>query len=285
LELTPEIPVSQEAQIIVPDDSSVQGSDYLAVYRQVDPDNGLLQSEEPDPVSQEATSHSSLESPVDNDRRDFQAIAVVLLKKEQHGYIVLGILVALIIAVFRVLAGVLTGLKVAGFEISSIAGQLLGLVFGAATPLVRARGRNAAIGTVVFFTVMLVAMILVYYPQGATGIDIQVSGRPRSLLFKPQRYDIVLPSVVDSLAQQKEGTQAQSVLEKEETPVQYVHVGTLVCVIGVFCCVLSVWCTFGTLQGVPQMAVSTQQIKESLKELIVHVEKRLTASEYRVEKL
>ena len=61
LELTPEIPVSQEAQITVPDDSSFQGSDYLAVYRQVDPDNGLLQSEEPYPVSQEATSHSSLE--------------------------------------------------------------------------------------------------------------------------------------------------------------------------------------------------------------------------------
>ena len=38
-------------------------------------------------------------------------------------------------------------------------------------------------------------------------------------------------------------------------------------------------------KGVPQMAVSAQQFEKSLKELIFQVEKRLTASEYRVEKL
>ena len=93
------------------------------------------------------------------------------------------------------------------------------------------------------------------------------------------------PSVVDSLARQKEGTQAQSVSSKEKTSVQYVPVNALVCVIGILCCVLCVQCLIGTSQGVPQMAVSTQQFEKSLKELIFQVEKRLTASEYRVERL
>ena len=128
---------------------------------------------------------------------------------------------------------------------------------------------------------MLVAIILVYYPQGATGIDIQVLSRLCSLLFEPLRYDLGSPSVVDSLAQQNEGTQAQSVSSEEKTSVQYVPVNALVCVIGVLCCVLCIRCMFGTSQGVPQMAVSTQQIEKSLKELIFQVERRLTASEYR----
>ena len=241
MELTPEIPVSPDAhgpdaQIIVPDNSSIPGSDYRVVDRRSDPDNGPLQSEEQelsDPASQEATSTSRSALLVDNDRRDFRAKAAVPPKKEQRGSVVLGILVALIIAVF----GVLAGLAVAGFEIFFIPGQLSGLVLGAA-PLVYARGRNAAIGTVVFFAVMHVAMILVYYPQGATDIDVQLPGGPSLLLFEPQQYDFVSPSVVDSLAQQKEGTHTQSISSKEKTSVQYVLVGAQVCVIGVFCCVL-----------------------------------------------
>ena len=175
----------------------------------VDPDNGPLLSEEPDPVPQEATSHSRPASPVDNDPRDFRAKAAVPRpRKEQRGSVFLGILVV----VFGVLSGlaaivvVSTELVMAGFEKNSIQSQLLALVRGAA-PLVYARGRNAAIGTVVFSAVELVAMILVYYPQGATGIDVQIPGGPCSLLFEPQLYHFVPPSVVDSFALQKEGTQ------------------------------------------------------------------------------
>ena len=88
LELTPEIPVSpdahgQDAQTIVPDDSSIPGSDFRATDRQLDPDNGLLQLEEPDPVTQEANSRSRSKQPVDNDRRDFRAKAAVPPKREQ----------------------------------------------------------------------------------------------------------------------------------------------------------------------------------------------------------
>ena len=56
LELTPEIPVSpdtRDAQTIVPDDSSIPGSNYRATDRRLDPDNGPLQLEEPDPVTQD----------------------------------------------------------------------------------------------------------------------------------------------------------------------------------------------------------------------------------------
>jgi len=66
---------------------------------------------------------------------------------------------------------------------------------------------------------------------------------------------------------------------KEKTSVQNVPVNALVCIFGVLCCVLCERCMFGTSQGVPHMAVSTQQID------IFQLEKRLTASEYRVEKL
>ena len=191
-----------------------------------------MQSEElPDPASQEAnsqdaTSHSRSASPVDNERLDFRAKAAVPPKKEQRRSVVLGTLVVLS-SVFLAIFGVSTGLAMAGFEFFSIQSQLLALVRGAAL-LVYARGRNATIESVVFSAVLMVAIILVCYPQGATGIDIQIPGRSRSLLFEPQQYYFVSPSVVDSLAWQKEGTQAQSVSSKEKTSVQYVPVNALV---------------------------------------------------------
>ena len=39
-----------------PDDSSIPGSDYRATDRQLDPDNGPLQLEAPDSVTQKANS-------------------------------------------------------------------------------------------------------------------------------------------------------------------------------------------------------------------------------------
>ena len=101
LELSPEVPVSQDAQINAPDASPIPGSDYQAVDRRLDPDNGQSQSEEPDPGSQEVTSHSCLAPPVDNVRRDFRAKAAVPPKKEQRGSVFLGILAV----VFGVLSG------------------------------------------------------------------------------------------------------------------------------------------------------------------------------------
>ena len=95
----------------------------------------------------------------------------------------------------------------AGFEISfessSIHAQLSTLVFGAVAQLVCARGRNAVVGTLIFSAVLMVATILVSSPQGASGIDIQIPGRPRSLLFEPQRYDFASPSGVEFLDRQK----------------------------------------------------------------------------------
>ena len=189
---------SQNQFADAPNESSIPGSDYRTVDRQLDPDKGPLQSAEPDLVSQEATSRSRSASQVDKDRRDFQAKAAVPPKKEPRGSVFLGILVILFGVVF-----VSTGLVMVGFEISSIPAQISALVLGAAAPLVCARGRNAAVGTVICTAVVLVAIILVIYPRGAMGIDIQVPGRPRSLLFEPQRYDFASPSVVDFLDQQK----------------------------------------------------------------------------------
>ena len=103
-----------------------------------------------------------------------------------------GFLVALLgflVVLFGVIA-VLSGLAIAGCEpFHALSGRLSTLILGA-VPLVYARGRNAAIGTVLCSALMLVVFIVVCFPQGANGIDIQIPGQPRSLLFEPQRYDI-----------------------------------------------------------------------------------------------
>jgi hypothetical protein len=72
--------------------------------------------------------------------------------------------------VFMGVIGIMAGLDIAGIEpLPALSGRLSALVHGA-VPLVYAHGRNAAIGTVICSAVMLVILILVFYPTGASSV-------------------------------------------------------------------------------------------------------------------
>jgi hypothetical protein len=109
------------------------------------------------------------------------------------------------IAVLGVILSVMVGLAVEGCEPFHAFSRWFSIMTLGAVPLVYTCGQNAAISTVVCSAVMLVLFIVVCFPHGANGIDIQIPGQPCSLLFAPpqQRYDFASPSATEFLDQQK----------------------------------------------------------------------------------
>ena len=79
--------------------------------------------------------------------------------------------------------------------------------------LLGVRGKNAVspnvfvplIGGVARSIVLVCCILVMFYPPGAHSIDIQVPGRPRSLLFTPRRYDYASQNTTDFLNQRKAG--------------------------------------------------------------------------------
>ena len=172
---------SDEAEIRFADadDPAIPGSDYRAVDQ---PGSG--------PSAQESQESSSLAS------------AAVPPKKSEFHRAVLGVF-ALLVGVLAAAMAWLAGDRCESFHAlcHALTGRSSALILGA-IPLVYARGRNA-IGTVICSAFVLVVFIIVLFPQGAHGIDIQIPGQPCSLLFEPQRYDLASPSVTEFLDQQK----------------------------------------------------------------------------------